>query len=448
MKRLVTAACVVALLGMGVTAHTHADNSSKTYRQFDKLIHVFERVRAEYVEEIDEEDVIEAAINGMLASLDPHSSYMGPDSFRAMQTQTDGEFGGLGIEVQMENGLVKVVAPIDDTPADEAGVEGGDLIVEIDGEQVLGLTLQEALDKMRGPVGAPITITILREGVDEPFEVDIIRDTIKIRSVRHRVEDETVGYLRIATFNRQTISGLETSIEKLREELGDSMTGIVLDLRGNPGGLLDQAVAVSDAFLNYGEIVSTRGRHRSDIERYPARAGDITDGLPVIVLMNAYSASASEIVAGALQDHRRATILGTQSFGKGTVQTIIPLSGEAAMRLTTARYYTPSGRSIQEHGITPDVMVEQPRIRRDGEEEEAEETPRPSPRREADLRGHLENDQGEDGEDEIVFEDAELPKRDVVATSVDTEELKDYQLGYALSLLRGVAKERSKLALN
>lgn len=443
MKRLIASSCVIALLGLGLAANTHADNTSKTYRQFDKLIHVFERVRAEYVEEIDEEEVIDAAINGMLSALDPHSSYMGPDSFRAMQTQTDGEFGGLGIEVQMENGLVKVVAPIDDTPADRAGIEGGDLIIEIDGEQVLGLTLQEALDRMRGPVGAPITIKVLRDGVEDPIQVDIVRDTIKLRSVRYRVEDETVGYLRISTFNRQTISGLEESMEKLREELGEGMTGIVLDLRGNPGGLLDQAVAVSDAFLEHGEIVSTRGRHRTDIERYPARGGDISDGLPLVILMNAYSASASEIVAGALQDHRRGLILGTQSFGKGTVQTIIPLSEDAAMRLTTARYYTPSGRSIQEHGITPDIEVHLQRPDSDDTE-----TERPSPRREADLRGHLENEQGDEDNDALVFEDAELPQRDVLPTSVDTEELKDYQLGYALSLLRDIKNQRAALALN
>lgn len=443
MKNVMSVVAITGVIALVLTATSQAENTSKTYRQFDKLVHVFERVRAEYVEEIDEDKVIEAAINGMLSSLDPHSSYMAPDSFRAMQTQTDGEFGGLGIEVQMENGLVKVVAPIDDTPADRAGMQGGDLIVEIDGDQVLGLSLQEALDKMRGPVGAPITITVLRDGVDEPFEVTIVRDTIKIRSVRYRIEDESVGYVRISTFNRQTMDGLKDAVEGLRNDLGDTMTGIVLDLRGNPGGLLDQAVAVSDAFLDYGEVVSTRGRHRNDIQRYPARAGDITDGLPVIVLMNAYSASASEIVAGALQDHRRALILGTQSFGKGTVQTIIPLADDAAMRLTTARYYTPSGRSIQEHGITPDIMVAQPRP---GDEEDAEDAPKP--RREADLRGHLINDQGGEAEDVLELEDTPLPPREVVATSRDTDEIKDYQLGYALSLMRGIAEQRAKLALN
>ncbi|MFZ5610128.1 MAG: S41 family peptidase [Pseudomonadota bacterium] len=444
MKRLVLTAFAAGALAIGLAAATQADNASKTFRRFDKLVDVFERVRAEYVEPVDEDKLIEAAISGMLSSLDPHSSYMPPDSFRAMQVQTDGEFGGLGIEVQMENGLVKVVSPIDDTPAARAGIEGGDLIIQIDGEQVYGLSLQEALDKMRGPVGAPITVTILREGKDEPFDVTIVRDMIKLRAVRARVEDGSVGYVRISTFNRQASDGLEEAVADLRKQLDGRMTGLILDLRGNPGGLLDQAVGVADAFLDHGEIVSTRGRRKADIDRRAARPGDVIDGLPLIVLVNAYSASASEIVAGALQDHRRAVVLGTQTFGKGTVQTVIPLAGEAAMRLTTARYYTPSGRSIQEYGIKPDIEVKQPRPA--GAEEE-DETPS-SPRREADLRNHLSNEHSPAGQTNLEVKDAPLAPREVVPTSVDTEDAKDYQLGYALSLMRGIAQQKAQLALN
>ncbi|MEE8189347.1 MAG: S41 family peptidase, partial [Kiloniellales bacterium] len=350
-------AAVIVIAPLGISAQ---ENRSETYRQLRLFGDVFERVRADYVEEVGDEELIESAIQGMLSSLDPHSSYLNADSFRDMRVQTKGEFGGLGIEVTMESGLIKVVSPIDDTPAFRAGVEAGDFITHLDTEPVLGLTLTEAVDKMRGPVNTDIRITIRREGRDA-FDVTITRAVIKITSVRSRAE-ENVGYIRITAFNEQTSPGLEKAVKKLKKEIGDKLAGYVLDLRNNPGGLLDQAIAVSDAFLQQGEIVSTRGRDPDDAQRYNAREGDIASGLPLVVLINGGSASASEIVAGALQDHRRAIVLGTDSFGKGSVQTIIPLSGNGAMRLTTARYYTPSGTSIQGSGIKPDIVVEQARI--------------------------------------------------------------------------------------
>ncbi|MDP2734234.1 MAG: S41 family peptidase, partial [Hoeflea sp.] len=302
-----------------------AAGNSETYRQLNLFGEVFERVRSDYVEAPDDSKLIEAAVNGMLAGLDPHSSYMSPKSFRDMQVQTRGEFGGLGIEVTMEDGLVKVVSPIDETPAEKAGIMANDLITHLDGEQVQGMTLSQAVEKMRGAVNTPITLTIMREGKDEPFDVKVVRDIIRIRSVRNRTEEE-VGYIRITTFNEQTYDALKASVSELEEEIGsDKLKGFIVDLRNNPGGLLDQAIAVSDAFLDRGEIVSTRGRNADETQRYNARKGDIASGKNVIVLINGGSASASEIVAGALQDHRRATVLGTRSFGKGSVQTIIPL---------------------------------------------------------------------------------------------------------------------------
>jgi len=333
-------------------------NSSETYRQLNLFGDVFERVRADYVEKVGDEELIESAIQGMLASLDPHSSYMNAKSFRDMQVQTKGEFGGLGIEVTMENGLIKVVSPIDETPAARAGIKPGDFITHLDGEAVMGLSLQEAVEKMRGPVNSDIKLTLRREGRDQPLDVTLTRAVIKINSVRSRVEGD-IGYIRITSFNEQTDKGLENAVEQIKKQIGDKLVGYVLDLRNNPGGLLDQAVAVSDAFLDKGEIVSTRGRNPDDGQRYNARPGDLANGLPVVVLINNGSASASEIVAGALQDHHRAVLMGTRSFGKGSVQTIIPLPGHGAMRLTTARYYTPSGRSIQQKGIEPDILVEQ-----------------------------------------------------------------------------------------
>ena len=335
--------------------------ASDTYRQLNLFGDVFERVRADYVEKPDDSQLVESAINGMLAGLDPHSSYMDPKSFRDMQVQTRGEFGGLGIEVTMEDGLVKVVAPIDDTPAAKAGVMANDIITKLDDDQVQGLTLNQAVDKMRGPVNTKIKLTIMRKGADKPIEVSIMRDIIRVKSVRSHPEGEDVGYIRITQFNEQTTDGLKQAINDLNNQLGaDKIKGYIVDLRNNPGGLLDQAISVSDTFLDKGEIVSTRGRNPEETQRFNARPGDMAKGKPVIVLINGGSASASEIVAGALQDHKRATLVGTRSFGKGSVQTIIPLgAGNGALRLTTARYFTPSGRSIQAKGIVPDIEVMQ-----------------------------------------------------------------------------------------
>ena len=404
------------------------NNARSTYEHLDLFGDIFERVRSQYVEEVDEEELIESAINGMLASLDPHSSYLAPKNFEDMRVQTKGEFGGLGIEVTMEDGFVKVVAPIDETPAAEAGMEAGDFITHLDGETVLGLTLSQAVERMRGKVGEPIVITVVREGAEEPFDVTIVRDTIKIRAVRARVEGD-VGIIRVTTFNEQTFDNLESGIKKVTDEIGaDKIKGYVIDLRNNPGGLLNQAISVSDAFLEKGEIVSTRGRDPDDSERYNAQPGDLTDGKPLVVLINGGSASASEIVAGALQDHRRAIILGAKSFGKGSVQTIMPLSGEGALRMTTARYYTPSGRSIQALGIEPDILVERRRID-DGEEEGQSIT---SSRSEADLRGSLEN--------QLTEEEIELLKQERERHEA-TARLRgeDLQLAYAIDLLTGLS---------
>jgi carboxyl-terminal processing protease len=330
-----------------------------TYRQLDLFGDIFERVRLHYVEKPDDSKLVESAINGMLAGLDPHSSYLDPKSFRDMQVQTRGEFGGLGIEVTMEDGLVKVVAPIDDTPAAKAGIRANDLITHLDGEAVQGMTLNQAVEKMRGPVNTKIKLRITRKGADKPIEVTITRDVIRVRSVRSRVEDDDVGYIRITQFNEQTTDNLKKAIADISRQVpSDKLKGYIIDLRNNPGGLLDQAISVSDAFLDRGEIVSTRGRDPEETQRFSAHSGDLSKHKPVIVLINGGSASASEIVAGALQDHKRATLVGTRSFGKGSVQTIIPLgSGKGALRLTTARYYTPSGRSIQAKGIVPDIEV-------------------------------------------------------------------------------------------
>lgn len=424
---LLTGAAIGAMVPMLVTTSTAQDNSARnTYEYLDLFGEIFERVRTSYVEDVDEQKLIEAAINGMLTSLDPHSSYLPPSNFEDMREQTRGEFGGLGIEVTMENGFVKVVAPIDDTPAAKAGLEAGDFVTHIDGESVLGLTLSEAVEKMRGPVGSEIIITISREGTDEPFDVTIVRDTIKIRAVRARTEGN-VGVLRITTFNEQTYDNLESSIKKLREEIGDDkVSGYVIDLRNNPGGLLSQAISVSDAFLDTGEIVSTRGRDLDEADRVNARPGDLTDGKPLVVLINEGSASASEIVAGALQDQRRAIILGAKSFGKGSVQTIMRLGDKGAMKLTTARYFTPSGRSIQALGIEPDILVEERRVT------EADEEGNRRTRSEADLRGSLSNELSEDEKNQLEDERDRHEK---------TAELRseDFQLAYALDLLAGLA---------
>ena len=357
--------------------------AADTYRQLNLFGDVFERVRADYVEKPDDGKLIESAINGMLAGLDPHSSYMEPKAFRDMQVQTRGEFGGLGIEVTMEDGLIKVVAPIDDTPAAKAGVMANDIITKLDDEQVQGLTLNQAVEKMRGPVNTKIKLTIMRKGQDKPTEVSITRDIIRVRAVRSRVEDD-IGYIRVSQFNEQTTENLKKAITDLQNQIpADKLKGFVVDLRNNPGGLLDQAISVSDAFLERGEIVSTRGRNAEETQRFSARAGDLVKAKPVIVLINGGSASASEIVAGALQDHKRATLLGTRSFGKGSVQTIIPLgAGNGALRLTTARYFTPSGKSIQAKGITPDIEV----LQDVPDELKAKTT---DTKGESSLRGHL-----------------------------------------------------------
>jgi carboxyl-terminal processing protease len=404
------------------------------YEQLDLFGDIFERIRAGYVEEVSEADLIQAAINGMLQSLDPHSGYLPPDDFDDMRVQTRGEFGGLGIEVTQENGFVKVVAPIDGTPADRAGIQPNDLITHVDGDSVMGLTLNEAVDLMRGPVGSQITITVLREGESDPFEVDITRETITIQAVRSRLEDDAV-VLRLTTFNEQTFPNLETHIAERIEEAGgiDNVAGFVIDLRNNPGGLLDQAIRVTDAFLESGEIVSTRGRDPRDADRYNATPGDLTEGKPIVVLINGGSASASEIVAGALQDHRRAIVVGTQSFGKGSVQTIIPVQRQGAMRLTTARYYTPSGRSIQALGVAPDVLVEQQPTQDVAEAETEEPGTIPPLRSESQLRGSLRNDWLTDDEREQL-EQEQSRKEEIAQRRAD-----DYQMAYALDILRGLS---------
>ncbi|HTH34568.1 MAG TPA: S41 family peptidase [Xanthobacteraceae bacterium] len=390
--------------------------ASDTYRELNLFGDVFERVRADYVEKPDDAKLVESAINGMLAGLDPHSSYMDPKSFRDMQVQTRGEFGGLGIEVTMEDGLVKVVAPIDDTPAAKAGVMANDIITQLDGEAVQGLTLNQAVDKMRGPVNTKIKLTIMRKGADKPIEVTIVRDVIRVKSVRSHPEGDDIGYIRVTQFNEQTTDGLKQAINDFNSQLGaDKVKGYIVDLRNNPGGLLDQAISVSDTFLDKGEIVSTRGRNAEETQRFNARPGDMAKGKPLIVLINGGSASASEIVAGALQDHRRATLVGTRSFGKGSVQTIIPLgAGNGALRLTTARYYTPSGRSIQAKGITPDIEVLQ--------EVPDDLKARTDTKGEASLRGHLKAEGNEESGSQSY---------------VPPDEKDDAALKMALDLLRG-----------
>jgi carboxyl-terminal processing protease len=438
MNRFVMAAIGGTMVGVLATtqlaAPLLAQETSKNrsvYEQLDLFGDIFERIRAQYVEEVDTSELIEAAINGMLTSLDPHSSYMSPEDAADMRVQTRGEFGGLGIEVTQEEGFVKVVSPIDGTPADSAGIEAGDLITHVDGQSLMGLNLDQAVDMMRGPVGSEIVITVMREGTLEPFDVSIIRDTIKLTAVRTRTEGQAV-VLRVTTFNDQTFANLESGLAEAIEEAGgqEAVSGIVLDLRNNPGGLLTQAIRVSDAFLDSGEIVSTRGRAPEDGERYNATPGDLANGKPIVVLINGGSASASEIVAGALQDHRRAIVVGTKSFGKGSVQTVMPLRGDGAMRLTTARYYTPSGRSIQALGVSPDIVVEQPR--REPATEEDEQTRRPG-RSEADLRGSLNNDSL--SEDQIRQIEEDRAKAELAAKLRED----DYQLAYALDILKGLS---------
>ena len=441
MKKFLMAAAAGTLAGVVVTTQVaapllaqEAAKTTNVYEQLDLFGDIFERIRSQYVEEVDEAELIEAAINGMLTSLDPHSSYLAADAFDDMRVQTRGEFGGLGIEVTQEEGFVKVVSPIDGTPAAEAGVQAGDYITHVDGESVLGLTLDQAVDKMRGPVGSEIVITIARQGTEEPFDVSIVRDTIKLTAARGRLEGHTV-VLRVTTFNDQTYDNLESSMKKAIEDAGgmDKINGFVLDLRNNPGGLLTQAIAVSDAFLDKGEIVSTRGRNPQDSERFNAEKGDLAQGKPMVVLINGGSASASEIVTGALQDHHRAIVVGTKSFGKGSVQTVIPLRGEGAMRLTTARYYTPSGRSIQSLGISPDIVVEQPEVKpADTAEDEAASAAKRL-RSEADLRGAISNDSMTEDEKKVLEEEQQKAEE---AAKLRSE---DYQLAYAIDILKGLS---------
>ena len=437
MNKLILAAAGGAVLGLVATTQVagpllaqEADSTTSVYEQLDLFGDIFERIRSNYVEEVDDRELIEAAINGMLTSLDPHSSYLSPEAAQRMRVTTSGEFGGLGIEVTQEEGWVKVVSPMDGTPAEAAGIMAGDFITAVDGESVLGLTLDEAVRMMRGPVGAEIIVTIVREGEVEPFDVSIIRDTIKLTAVRSRTEGNAV-VLRVTTFNEQTFPNLREGIQEQVQEAGgmENVDGFVIDLRNNPGGLLSQAVYVSDAFLEAGEIVSTRGRNPADGDRYNATPGDLAEGKPIVVLINGGSASASEIVAGALQDHRRAIVVGTNSFGKGSVQTVVPLNQDGAMRLTTARYYTPSGRSIQSLGISPDIIVEQPRRSVNEEEDDTEER---NQRSEAGLRGSLENDSLTEDEIRQIEEDR---TRAEAAAALRED---DYQLAYAIDILKGL----------
>jgi len=405
------------LLNVSQTYSATSPNTS-LYRQLDLFGDVLERVRSDYVEKPDDSKLIKNAINGMLSALDPHSAYLSAESFSDMQVQTRGEFGGLGIEVTMEDQVVKVVAPIDDTPAARSGVQANDLITALDGESIVGMSLEDAVKKMRGPVNTPIILTVVRKGQDEPLEIKIVRDVIRINPVKARVEDD-IAYIKLTTFNEQTHANLVKAVKDLRKDIGeDKLKGYVIDLRNNPGGLLDQAISISDDFLEQGAIVITKGRNSEETQRSSARKGDLTDGKKVIVLINGGSASASEIVAGALQDHGRATIVGTRSFGKGSVQTIIPLGANGAIRLTTARYYTPRNRSIQAKGIEPDILIEQELP------EDLKDKKQPKPRGEASLRGHLKN---KDVEEEESGSSAYVPK----------EPEKDTQLQFALNFLRG-----------
>ncbi len=429
------------VVGPIVAAWAQEGGRAETYRLLNLFGDVFERVRAEYVEPVNDRDAIENAIQGMLSSLDPHSSYLNQRSFRDMQTQTRGEFGGLGIEVTQEGGYIKVISPIDETPAARAGIRPGDFITHLNGTSVQGLTLQEAVDQMRGQRGTQIRLTIRRQGAERPIELTLTRDVIRPQVVRFRLEEGNLGYVRVTSFNEQTEAGLRRALQQLKQQAPGGLKGLVLDLRNNPGGLLDQAVQVSDDFLNQGEIVSTRARRQEDAQRWNARPGDIADGLPMVVLINSGSASASEIVAGALQDHRRAVVVGVKSFGKGSVQTVMPIPGNGAIRLTTARYYTPSGRSIQGTGIEPDIEVLSTR--------EETRTGQPQRDREADLRRSLRNDGQAETRAPIPPPPLNLPTglaervaREPAegAPAFDpTKPETDHQLQQALTLLRGMA---------
>jgi len=410
-------------------AKNDSEDKNQVYEQLNLFGEVFDRIRSGYVEDVNSSDLISAAIRGMLTSLDPHSGYMPPESFQDMQVDTRGAFGGLGIEVTQEDGFVKVVAPMDGTPASEAGIQSGDFITHVDGEAILGLTLSEAVDKMRGPVGSEVSLTVVRNLDEEPFDIVIIRDVIKLTAARVRIEDDVI-IVRVTTFNEQTTPNIKKGIKEKIDELSgkDNVSGFIIDLRNNPGGLLSEAISVSDMFLNQGEIVSTRGRNNGQAKRYSASKGDLAENKPIVVLINGGSASASEIVAGALQDHKRAVILGTKSFGKGSVQSVIPLGENGAMRLTTARYYTPAGRSIQALGVVPDIIVEQlPRLNKEKDEE------KPSTRiTEADLRGALSNDRLSDEEKELLAEEKQIQLKKIQRRKTD------YQLSFALDVISGL----------
>lgn len=441
MKKLVLAALGGSLAGVILTTQVGpliaetASNDSTVYEQLDLFGDIFERIRAQYVEPVETQKLVEAAINGMLTSLDPHSSYLSAKDFEDMQVQTKGEFGGLGIEVTQQDGFVKVISPMDGTPADKAGIKAGDYITHVNGEAILGLTLDQAVDMMRGPIGSEIVVTVVREGVQDPFDVSIIRDKIKLTAVKGRVVGK-VAVLRITTFNDQTTPGMRDELNKAIEQLGgkENLEGVVIDLRNNPGGLLNEAISVSDDFLESGEIVSTRGRNPQDGERFNAKPGDLIDGKPIVILINGGSASASEIVTGALQDHHRAIVVGTKSFGKGSVQTLIPLKGDGAMRLTTARYYTPSGRSIQALGISPDIVVKQPdKPPVDPTAPEPASESAAKTRSEADLRGAISNDSMTEDEKKLYLEEQ--------AAAEESAKLRDedYQLAYAVDILKGLS---------
>ena len=408
-------------------AKNNSEDRNQVYEQLNLFGEVFDRIRSGYVEDVNSSDLISAAIKGMLTSLDPHSGYMPPESFEDMQVDTRGAFGGLGIEVTQEDGFVKVVAPMDGTPASQAGIQSGDFITHVNGEAILGLTLSEAVDKMRGPVGSEVSLTIVRNLDQEPFDIVITRDVIKLTAARVRVEDDVI-IVRVTTFNEQTTPNIEKGIKEKIDELSgkDTVSGFVIDLRNNPGGLLSEAISVSDMFLNQGEIVSTRGRNNGQAKRYSASKGDLAESKPIVVLINGGSASASEIVAGALQDHKRAVILGTKSFGKGSVQSVIPLGEDGAMRLTTARYYTPAGRSIQALGVVPDIIVEQL-------PNKEKETEKPSGRiTEADLKGALSNDRLSDEEKELLAKEKELQLKKSQRRKTDS------QLSFALDVISGL----------
>ena len=401
-------------------------NRQETYKQLNLFGDVFQRVQEQYVEEVTDKELIESAISGMLQSLDPHSSYLSVESYEDMQVKTKGTFGGLGIEITMEDGFVKVVSPIDDTPAALAGMQSGDLIIAVNGESLRGLSINEAVSQLRGPIGSKIKITVVRNE-EEPFELEIKRDIIKITSVKHNVINN-VGYIRLTTFSDTTTEGLKTAVEKIQKEIGDNFLGLILDLRNNPGGLLNQSISVSDAFLNQGEIVSTKGRKKDDASRVFAKKGDIINGKPLVVLINSGSASASEIVAGALKDHSRAIIIGTRSFGKGSVQSIIPLAGNGAMRLTTARYYTPSGISIQAKGIQPDIIVEAGITEANKDKKKN--------RREENLRGALDNKNTKSKD--------ENPEPKIKLT-VTEKLIQDNQVSRAIDLIRGISLFSNKI---